>query len=296
MNTRLLEYIIAISEEKSLSRAAERLLISQPALSQQLKRLEDELDAKLFYREKNRLLLTDAGKIYVNGARSALSIYEQALTEIKQLRRSSQSQITLVCARELLPGFSTEILSVFSGKHRDIFLDVIDGNSSIAKSYLAGGMADLAVMAAGELSHSILEYLPLRDEEMLLALPSAHSLTAFYRENGVDLSRLSGKPFILNRGGSFLHAFERQIFTAAQITPYVLCEADTMEAARHMVANKKGAAFLPRSMAQNADGCSFFSLNPPAVFHTVIAYHKSMVLTGPMRDLILLLLEVYGER
>ena len=63
MNTRLLEHIIVISEEKSLSKAADRLLVSQPALSQQLKRLETELDAKLFYREKNRLLLTDAGKM-----------------------------------------------------------------------------------------------------------------------------------------------------------------------------------------------------------------------------------------
>lgn len=52
MNTRLLEHIIVISEEKSLSKAADRLLVSQPALSQQLKRLETELDAKLFYREK----------------------------------------------------------------------------------------------------------------------------------------------------------------------------------------------------------------------------------------------------
>ena len=61
MNTRLLETIIAISEEKSLSRAADRLLVTQPALSQQVKKLERELDAKLFRREQNQLLLTDAG-------------------------------------------------------------------------------------------------------------------------------------------------------------------------------------------------------------------------------------------
>ena len=121
MNTRLLEHIIVISEEKSLSKAADRLLVSQPALSQQLKRLETELDAKLFYREKNRLLLTDAGKIYVNGARSALNIYDRAMEEIKQLRRSSQTQITLVYNRGLLPNFSSSLLPAFHTKHRDVF-------------------------------------------------------------------------------------------------------------------------------------------------------------------------------
>lgn len=296
MNTRLLEHIIVISEEKSLSKAADRLLVSQPALSQQLKRLETELDAKLFYREKNRLLLTDAGKIYVNGARSALNIYDRAMEEIKQLRRSSQTQITLVYNRGLLPNFSSSLLPAFHTKHRDVFLDIIDGNASIAKNYLTGGMADMAIMATGELSHSMLEYLPLRDDEMALAFPSAHPLAETFRQKGVDLSLLSGQPFIFNQDGSYLHTFERRILTAARVSPNVLCEGGGLAAVRHMVANKKGAAFLPRSMDRNGDGCSFFSLSPPAVFHVVIAYHKSTVLTGPMRDLIMLLLETYGEK
>ena len=84
MNTQQLEYVIAISEEKSFSRAADRLLVTQPALSQQVKKLEKELGAKLFRREKNELVLTDAGKVYVNGARSVMSIYLKALEEIRR--------------------------------------------------------------------------------------------------------------------------------------------------------------------------------------------------------------------
>ena len=101
MNIHPLEYIIAISEEKSLSRAADRLLVSQPALTQQVKKIEKELDAKLFYRDKNQLLMTDAGKIYVNGARSVLNIYNRALSEIRDLRLSSRRKITLICGNGL---------------------------------------------------------------------------------------------------------------------------------------------------------------------------------------------------
>ena len=82
MNTQQLEYVIAISEEKSLSRAAERLLISQAALSQHVKKLETELDAKLFQRQHGHLVLTDAGRVYVNGARRVLDIYNRALYQI----------------------------------------------------------------------------------------------------------------------------------------------------------------------------------------------------------------------
>lgn len=82
MNLQSMEYVIAISEEKSLSRAAERLLISQAALSQHLKKLETELDAKLFERRQGMLVLTDAGRVYVNGARRVLDLYNKALYRI----------------------------------------------------------------------------------------------------------------------------------------------------------------------------------------------------------------------
>lgn len=86
MNLQSMEYVIAISEEKSLSKAAERLLISQAALSQHLKKLETELDAKLFERKHGRLALTDAGRVYVNGARRVLDIYNKALYQIYHMQ------------------------------------------------------------------------------------------------------------------------------------------------------------------------------------------------------------------
>ena len=82
MSLQSMEYMIAISEEKSLSRAAERLLISQAALSQHVKKLETELDVKLFQRQHGHLVLTDAGRVYVNGARRVLDIYNRALYQI----------------------------------------------------------------------------------------------------------------------------------------------------------------------------------------------------------------------
>ena len=74
MDTRIAEYMITIQEERSLTKAASRLFITQSALNQQLKKLEQELGMPLFQRGKQGLTLTDAGKIYIAGARAFLPV------------------------------------------------------------------------------------------------------------------------------------------------------------------------------------------------------------------------------
>ena len=97
MDTKIIEYVIAIAEEKSLSKAAERLYLSQPALSQRLKKLEDELGTPLFVRGKDGLSITDAGRIYVNGGHSILQIKREALKK----PQTGQKSLTL-CLRHLI--------------------------------------------------------------------------------------------------------------------------------------------------------------------------------------------------
>ena len=291
MTFQTLDYIIAIAEERSISRAADRLLISQPALSRQLKRLEDRLDAKLFVREHNEMRLTDAGKIYVNGARSIQNIHEHALDDIRKLSQSGRRQITFIYNNILLPDFSMDILPEFRKLHPHTLISTINGNAAIAKDYLSNGMADLAVAATGEAAHSMLEFIPLREEELMLALPESHPLVPSFEKEKADLSLLSDEPFILNQQNSFFHSLEQNLLAGLSFAPDILYEISDVSAAANMVANQKGIAFLPRSAASHATGCRLFSLRTPVTFQIVIAYPKSNILTGPVRDLILLLLK-----
>lgn len=291
MNTQILEYMIAISEEKSLTKAADRLLVSQPALSRQLKNLEEELGTKLFLRIKNEMIMTDAGKVYVNGARSALNTYEHALSEIRKIRTAGRKSIVMIYNNALLPAFTTKILPEFRELHHRVFISTIDGNSSIAKEYLTNSMADVAVLATSEPSHSLLEYIPLREDELMLVVPTDHPHVKSFQKHGVDFSLLTDEPFILNQVNSHFRMQEKQIFLRNHFTPTVLCEISDLNASKNMVINHRGITFLPKSMEHDSDGYVCFSLNPPAIFHIVIAYHKSTMLTGPVRDLILLLLK-----
>lgn len=91
MDTRIYEYFIEIARESSLSRAAENLYISQPALSQRLKQLEDEIGTPLFDRSGNKLSLTKAGVIFLNGAQSIVYIKEQAYQRIRDLAKEASN-------------------------------------------------------------------------------------------------------------------------------------------------------------------------------------------------------------
>ena len=90
MNTKQLEYILAIAEEKNLSRAAERLYITQSALSQQLSKLKKEGLPPLFVFKGKEMHLTDAGKIYVNGARVILKLEQDAAEALQNLPENPQ--------------------------------------------------------------------------------------------------------------------------------------------------------------------------------------------------------------
>lgn len=291
MTFQTLDYIIAIAEERSISRAADRLLISQPALSRQLKRLEDRLGAKLFVREHNEMRLTDAGIIYVNGARSIQNVHEHALEDIRKLSQSGRRQITFIFNNSLLPGFFTNILPEFRKLHPHTLISTIHGNAAIAKDYLSNGMADLAVAATGEPAHSMLEFIPLREEELMLVLPESHPLVFSFEKEGAALSLLSGESFILNQHNSFLRSLEQNLLAKLPYAPDILCEISDVSVAANMVANQKGIAFLPRSLSNHSSGCRLFSLTPPVTFQIVIAYPKSNILTEPVRNLILLLLK-----
>lgn len=296
MHVENIEYIIAIAEEKSLSKAADRLLISQPALSQYLKKLETELECKLFFRSKNELLMTDAGRIYVNGARMISNIYYKALEEVSLLRKAEKKQISIMYSKAYLPALSTLILPEFQKTHPDIYLHIMDGNAGIAKDYLMNGMIQLGIFSVEELSHSLLEYIPLYHDELMLALPKNHPCIRIFSETGVDFTLLEQEAVILNHSESYTRQLEEKILNQNRFTPTRIYEASDFNASRHMLCDEKGIAFLPRSQVHKNADYSCFSLKDPAYFHTVIAYHKSTAFTGEIRNLILLILKAYEKR
>ncbi len=250
---------------------------------------------KLFYKDKNDYLLTDAGRIYVNGAQYILSLYSSALKEIENLNCSGKKKLTVIYRNDLLPEVSKEVLPSLAEFHKNIFIDTIDADGYIAKDYVINGMADLAVMVTRELSHSMLEYIPLRRENLVLAVPDNHHCLNQIYKNGIDFSSFSDDSFILNPAKSTFRTCENEIFSSWQFTPSILCESNDLTVTRHMVGCRKGIAFLPESMKKGESNYVCLPLTHTSAFYLVIAYRKSSTLSKPVKDLIKLLLKAYDH-
>ena len=291
MNTRAYEAVIALSEEGTQTRAAERLMISQSALSQIIKKTENEVGTSLFTKKSNNYVLTDAGKIYVNGARAVLQIYQNALHDISRIRTRKRKEISIVYNRSLLKNIS-QVIAGFIAKNPNIYIKTIYGNASAAVDYLLNGQADIAVVSTKELSNSLLSFIPLRDEELKLVLPFGHPAIHSFLRNGIHFDALEQDFFVLHQDGSFLHHEEMTIFRKASFSPANFCEVSETEVALSMVENRKGVAFIPASQLEEGKGIAF-SLAPEEIYHIAVAYRKDTMLTGALREFSMLLLENY---
>lgn len=292
MRIQHLEYIIAIAEERSLSRAAVRLDVSQPALSHYLKGIETELGTPLFTRAHNEMQPTDAGRVYINGAYSIVGIYDRALADMQQYRRGARTELRIMYNNSYLPALATRVLPAFRQQHPDVTIKVLDGNAEVVKDYLTNGQIDLGIFATQTLTHSILEYIPLFRDEMLLVLPPGHASAAAFARHGIEFDAIQGDTVILNQPRSYVRQLENEILRRNAYTPSAILEASDYNTARYMIRHGLGVGFLPRSLTRyTSDNLRCYSLQPEAYFHTVIASHKGMVLSKEAKDFIRLVLQ-----
>ncbi len=130
MELRHLRYFIAVADELSFSRAAERLRIAQPPLSQQIQALETELGVKLFDRKKRPLQLTLAGQAFVEEARTMLAQLEQAVSKTQRIHQGNLGHLTVSFSSSLANGMLPDILRSFRQHYPEIELILREENSA----------------------------------------------------------------------------------------------------------------------------------------------------------------------
>lgn len=292
MDTKIIEYVIAIAEEKSLSKAAERLYITQPALSQRLKKLEEELGAPLFIRGNGGLSITDAGRIYLNGGRSVLKIKQEALQKLSGMNRRNRDLLRFGCATSV----ALECIPAFREKYPDIELATQRCNTPDAKESLVTGRMDIAVLLTSSLQHSTLEYLPLSKNELLLAIPENHPALAGEEPFQDGYGILRDDYFILSPASTYSRDMEDQALKMMGIRPPVLCEISDNVSRRYMLNRKLGNGFLPDYSIRDGDTFHTFPMQPKLSFYVVAAYSKTITLSAPMKYMLRLLLTIFDTR
>ena len=195
MNLNQLEYFVSAAETLNFTRAAEKHFISQTAMTQQIRALEQTVGVPLFIRDKHHVELTTAGRIYLNEARTILERSEEALRLARLAAEGTQGELTL----GYISGFGhadfAGPLRRFHQAYPGVSLKLIRNNSSVLMEHLERGECDavLIVSLSGQ-EKSEQGRLYLKSYPVMAILPTGHPLT---EQNSLTYSELKGEEFIM---------------------------------------------------------------------------------------------------
>jgi DNA-binding transcriptional LysR family regulator len=252
MELRHIRYFLAVAEEQNFTRAAARIGIGQPPLSQQIRDLEDEIGYPLFHRRPHGATLTEAGEAFLGGARQVLALADGAKRAAQRAGGGQHGalRVGFTSSANFHPAV-TEAFAVFHWKYPEASLTVEEGTSSRLAERLIRSELDAAFVRPGNVPDAALNLLPLGDEALIVALPAGHALAAQAR---IPLAALKREPFVIfsrSLGQTFLNliieACRREGFepTLGQETPQI-------GAMINLVAAGLGVALVPASVAQLA--------------------------------------------
>ena len=194
MDLRSLRYFVTVAEELNITRAAEKLNMSQPPLSNQMKQLETELGTQLFIRGKRRLTLTESGSILYRRAKQLLELSEQTQDEIRSLGGlAGQLNIALVEGRA--PFFLARWIYGFRMEFPHVTFNLWNGSGDDVLERLHHGLADLALVAA-PYNTEFLEGFPVGREPWTAILSVNHPLAKEYGDF-LPLEKLVGEPLFI---------------------------------------------------------------------------------------------------
>lgn len=284
MELRQLQYTLQIAEEKNFSRAADKLHIAQPSLSQQLSKLEQELGVKLFQRNTSTVELTYAGASFIEHAQrimDAVAELRQEMDDISQLRAGRVVIGSMpITGSHLLP----YVLPAFKQNYPDIRVTLLEDTSLNLEKLTAGGSTDLSLLSL-PLQEPTLSYVPIGEEIIDLAVPPDHRLTNIpgIREQGVPLEELRDEAFIVLKKGQGFRKLTVDLCRSAGFEPNVVFESNNMETVQSLVAAGMGITLVPRFIARAKRSeliPAYLPLTQPVPSRTlVIAYRKGRYLS-----------------
>jgi DNA-binding transcriptional LysR family regulator len=253
MELRHLRYFVAVAEELHFRRAAERLHISQPPLSQQIRALERELGLTLFERNRRRVTLSPAGESFLPEARAILASVDRAAESARRVSRGELGVLSIgfvgsAMFSPMLPG----ILRDFRTGFPDVDLRLRELPTLAQLQALLAGRIDIGVIRGPVAPASIdgaLELITIQSEHMVVALPKSHRLTGQARVAPGDLV---GESFVFldRRESPGLFDSLRTVMGAAGGIPDDVLEVSEMQTIIALVASGFGVSLVPASVGE----------------------------------------------
>ena len=267
MTSRELLYVKTIADEKSITRAAQKLYLTQPSLSHCVMNIERQLGTRLFRRTSSGLVLTYAGEKYYRMACEVLRVYAAFESEISEESDLIRGRITLGITNYLACDLLPRMLPRFHQEHPGIELRVVEETTDELEKSLLSGRLDFAIMHTGAgdgasedpgLAHEV-----LRRDPFLLVAPPDHPYAdhAVLREGmkypELDPALLGGEPFLMVSKGQRIRHVADRVLHQAGVAPQIVFTSRNYETLRRLCAQGMGYTFVPRHYAGMLGGESY---------------------------------------
>lgn len=297
MDIKYLNYVLIIAQEKNLRRAAEKLYISQPSLSQYLTKLEAELGTPLFMRTSKELVLTDAGKLYVETIQTIVDLRNKMYRDITNL--TYKNHLSIATTSQWGIHLVSQVIPEFTRKYPGIMLELTESFFPSMSKILKNGEVDicLASVITPNLNYNVNV---LGEEEIMLMTSSSHDFCQTHNpsvpvsmEALVELS--DHERLLLTSKGSTTQTLVEAMFQKLNYYPRITGYFDNINTVCKMVAGGMGISFIPKTCISATEAITCYSLEHRLCRQHIIAYRKDPELDFTIGELIKMIQECYNK-
>jgi DNA-binding transcriptional LysR family regulator len=252
MELRHLRYFIAAAETENVSRAALQLHVSQPALSRQIRDLEDELGFRLFERDAKSVHLTGAGRVFLKEARAVLERADQAVAAARAVARSVSAELHVAYAPSPTARILPATLRKFQAALPEVRVKLRDLSTEEMVVGVREGKLHFAMLVnPGRAMLRGLHFEELIRDKMCLAVPPGHSLGSVER---VPLAQIAREPLVIFSRREYPEYFEyiKKLFARLKAAPHVAEEHDSASSLIAALESGVGVSILPQSFSCSA--------------------------------------------
>lgn len=286
MELRHLRYFVAVAEALSFTKAAEKLRLSQPSLTRQVRNLEDEIGVQLFDRTNNRITLTDEGRLFLFESKKVLALSAESVAAVQRMKRGENAQLNIGYIANIHYGLLPATLGAFRKLCPRVALNLFDMTSAEQLAALDSHRIDLGFVGLRPaLSNEGLLAEGVSHDTMLVALAARHPLAKRAKLKLADLAH----EFFIGMSARTHPGTREWLLATCQSAGFVgkiLQEADVEPTAIHFVSGGLGVALMPEQVTGLPhEGVVFRPFSPPLRRESTIAWRADNP-SKPLQDYI----------
>jgi len=297
MNLRELQYLVALAEHRNFRRAADACFVTQPTLSTQIRKLEDELGVALFERTSRGVMLTQAGQDALGRARRIIAEMEGMREAARRLSHPEEGMARLGVFPTIGPYLLPEVMPAVRARFPRLQLLLTEEKSDLLLARLAEGRLDAAILAL-PVHDETLHVEPLFEEPFLLAVPTTHKLA---RRSTLRMEELARHELMLLEDGHCLRDQALEVCGLSGARERAEFRATSLETLRQMVLAGLGLTLMPalavRGMGSDGDRLHFLRFEDASPSrHIALVWRRTSALAALMHDLAAVLRGLSPER